>query len=260
LAFSPQVQLLLERGNLDIAVFCLSAFAVYCLMQDQAKLGMAFVFLSIATILKFYTFPALIIVSFIAIRNLNNYLYLLISFSLGLTLFRDVILSSRFGISELRGSFGFVNLLSYSVGEHSTDSIFASLSLSLFFSIVVTSFCLICGFLSATRKSTPYLLKSDGTMISSVIFIAMVIFTNSYHYKLVFLLLTVSCYFLEYSKQGRYLDFALIKILSLTVLSLLAFKETFFLPANVIVIFLCGHFLGIFSQKLTSKPALKSKF
>lgn len=260
LAFSPQVQLLLERGNLDIAVLCLSAFAVYCLMQDQAKLVVAFVFLSIATILKFYTFPALIIVSFIAIRNRNNYLYLLISFSLGLTLFRDVILSSRFGISELRGSFGFVNLLSFSVGKHSTDSIFASLSLSLFFSIVVTSFCLICGFFSASRKSAPYLLKSDGTMISSVIFIAMVIFTNSYHYKLVFLLLTVSCYFLEYSKQRRYLDFGLIKILSLTILSLLAFKETFFLPANVIVIFLCGHFLGILSQKLTSKPALKSKF
>ena len=258
LAFSPQVQLLLERGNLDIAVLCLSALAIYYVMQNQAKLIVAFIFLSIATILKFYTFPAMIIVSIIAIKNRNNYLYLLISCSLGLTLLRDVILSSRYGISELRGSFGFINLLSFSVGNNSTDSTFATFSVSHLLSIFLVLFCLICGFLSARKNSAQNLVKSDGTVISSIIFISMVIFTNSYHYKLVFLVLTVSCYFLEYSKQGRYFDFGLFKILSLTVLSLLAFKETFFLPTNVIVIFLCGHFLGILSQKLTSRPAFKS--
>lgn len=59
LGFSPAIQLLVERGNLDLFIGILCLGALQC--DERQHKWVAFACLALASLMKFYTFPALIL-------------------------------------------------------------------------------------------------------------------------------------------------------------------------------------------------------
>jgi hypothetical protein len=69
---SPPLFLLLQRGNLDLLIISLTIIAI--LMQDKLRGWFTFLVLSLATLFKFYSFPALFLSNFAFKRKTDRFL------------------------------------------------------------------------------------------------------------------------------------------------------------------------------------------
>ena len=81
-------RLLLERGNFDILIFCILFFAMLIFAKDRRTVS--FVLVSIASLIKFYTFGLLLLFPLFSKTRKEFYLQTIGVFGIGLLMYRDL--------------------------------------------------------------------------------------------------------------------------------------------------------------------------
>jgi hypothetical protein len=248
LVISPQMQLLLERGNLDLLILSLTLLA--CIFASDEKSmpnWVGFGCLLLGSVLKFYLLPSLLIFSWVAFRRLQRAIAICLSLLLTIVLLPEIYSSSLISITELKGTFGLRSLISFASGSTKVEQFYPEPLL-----ILIASICLFVFSVGYKFGKVSFQHKFVGhpeLAILTSVFLSIWLFTNSYHYKLVFL--NIAFLFLTrdfHSHIGEPQTVALLVVLNF--LSILAYRETFFLISNVVVTFSSGLLTSVLVKNL----------
>jgi hypothetical protein len=255
---SPQFQLLMERGNLDILVISLTGFACIALNRSPNKIFLPFLLLILSSLLKFFTLPALICFLFIRCRERKYVLFVLVGFMISLYSLRSALLSARVGIDELKGVIGVVPLINFLKFEES--SAISNLNkdfLGTVFIVLLVLFLSILGGLKVKLLSVNEASLGAGSIAISLTFVTLWVGASNYHYKLALLclaLIIISTDSIYLKRQST----EMIKVYLLLPIALLAFRETFFLISNLVIAFLVGTLISLALNSF--RHQLRSRF
>jgi len=254
LLISPQMQLLMERGNIDLFVLSITMLASIFFAQKRDLYNwLGFSCLILGSLLKFYLFPAVVLTSFILFKRRKRLLAIIATLALSVQLIPEIYLSSTSSISELKGTFGFKSFIFFVNGLENTVNPLPNV-ISLFTSILICAIPFASGYLKG--KSIFRGMKNFGSenLVLAITFLSLWFFANNYHYKLVFL--TISLLFLSQNLEST--DSAkkgITLVVLLNVFSLLAYRETLFLVSNVVIVYCCGMLSFVFlANFLVSRP------
>jgi hypothetical protein len=256
LVASPQMQLLLERGNVDLFVLTLTIFACLAFAQKKRSLNwIGFFCICLGALLKFYLLPAVIVGSIVVFRYRDRLYAIGIAILFSIWLVPEILLSSYSSINELKGTFGLQSLIYFVNGRISTLESIPNL-ISLCISLLLCTILFFSGYYKARIMFGFNQGYTPGVLVLVTIFLSVWFFTNSYHYKLVFL--TVAFIFLIRDlKIGKAANQNFTFLVFLNILALLAYRETFFLVSNVVIVFCCGLFAFVFTAKLSQEARVQ---
>jgi hypothetical protein len=186
IVLTPPVQLLLERGNIDIAIFVFVYLSWFLFQKNQIFLS--FVLVTFLSLSKYYT----IFMQFLLVLNRNKFVRILFAI---IFLTTTVIVGgelsdsekvSEIGETSVWASFGFRNiprLLASEFGMNYTFALTAQAVIILFSIILVT--------LEHSRKNVngkPSITYSSFSSWALVLYLTCYFVGTSYDYRLVFLL------------------------------------------------------------------------
>lgn len=186
LVFSPPVLLCFDRMNFDLVIVSLIVFSMRIVAQSRFSLPrfcLVLSLLSLATILKFYALPLLLI---FALRTIRNYRYFIVSFvicaSTIVLMIEDLTSVREYVGRDIRGAVGLNVLTSLLNGRE--VAMLDSLSLGLVTCLIL----LACFTLFYSLNSSYFPLPSfmNLTCFSlSILFLVPWLTTSSYYYRMV---------------------------------------------------------------------------
>lgn len=242
LVFSPPVLLCFDRMNFDLIIVSLVVLAAKLISPPHVTLARFFVALSLlscASILKFYAFPLLIIITFKVTSN-HKYFFLGIAMS-SLTFFfmvRDLISVREYVGRDIRGSVGLNVLISLMNGRDLASLEF--LSLGFVICLLVILYLFIVFFLHSQHLS-------DLSFITTTCFLLAILFlipwltTSSYYYRLVVIVFLIP---LLVAKQRHVFEKAVFVIAAVALYlspSSLAFIQNILILPIVCFLIICSY-------------------
>ena len=200
--FSPPVLLCFERMNFDLLITSLVIIATKLVTKSQRHvlaLPIALCFLSLATILKYYAFPMLIIVTLYCIKwKKKLFLSLIVSACTFAAIASDLPSVREYIGTDIRGSVGFSVLTSLLNGSSTASIDFLSAG---FISAVILMSALSTLYLTNTGLPSA-MPKMNLTSISlSILFLLPWLTTSSYYYRTLTIVFLVPLIFTKFSRK-----------------------------------------------------------
>jgi len=246
LLLSPPVWLAIERGNADLLICLLVMFAG--LAMNYKRPGIALVIIFVATIIKFYTLPLLII---LAVRQYNSKLR---SMGLLLCLASVIIIYSDIKMQNLQqpGSFAFgapiVTFMLNAVVSNLDIPIepisvrtghILGISLTIFLSLLLKRFKIFSvEFQKGVIQNSSMLLFE----FLSIVYVSCFLLGMNYDYRLIFSVMSGIFFFLTFKVDRNAKKFAIVWLASLW-LSVYSFGLS---PAMHLMIQWLGNVFGFF--------------
>jgi len=200
--FSPPVLLCFDRMNFDLLIVSLVVIAIKLISKSQRHpLGLFFALclLSLASILKFYAFPILIVITLLCfVQKIYPLLSVIVSATTFAVMAADLTSVREYIGRDVSGSVGFNVLISLLNGA--TTASIELLSLGFILGICLISSLLLL-FVVHIREFTIVPERNLTSISLSFLFLLPWLTTSSYYYRLVVIVFLVPFFFTQYSRK-----------------------------------------------------------